>query len=77
MTATVHRTLAARVSWIRIRCAVAAGKLGSDFNQIQAPQRDCRAIGGKAAMVSSEAGSTDWNSWPKLEVNRTGFVGEI
>jgi hypothetical protein len=34
MTATVHRALAARVSWIRIRCAVVAGKLGSDFNQI-------------------------------------------
>jgi len=32
MTATVHRALAARVSWIR--CAVVAGKLGSDFNQI-------------------------------------------
>jgi hypothetical protein len=46
MTATVHRALAARVSWIRIRCAVAAGKLGSDFNQIQAPQRDRQKIGG-------------------------------
>jgi hypothetical protein len=34
MTATVHRALAARVSWIRIHCAVVAGKLGSDFNQI-------------------------------------------
>ena len=34
MTATVHRALAARVSWIPIRCAVVAGKLGSDFNQI-------------------------------------------
>jgi hypothetical protein len=32
MTATVHRALAAQVSWIR--CAVVAGKLGSDFNQI-------------------------------------------
>src|SRR5687767_11801054 len=29
--------------------------------------RDCRAIGGQAAMASSEAGSTVWNSWPKLE----------
>src|SRR4051794_6875745 len=27
---------------------------------------DCRAIGGQAAIVSSEAGSTTWNSWPKL-----------
>jgi len=34
MTATVHRALAARVSWVRIRCAVVAGKPGSDFNQI-------------------------------------------
>src|SRR5688500_10351075 len=29
--------------------------------------RDCRAIGGQAAMASSEAGSTAWNSWLKLE----------
>jgi hypothetical protein len=28
---------------------------------------DCRAIGGQAAMARSEAGSTAWNSWPKLE----------
>src|SRR4051812_19330870 len=28
---------------------------------------DCRAIGGQAATASSEAGSTAWNSWLKLE----------
>jgi IS6 family transposase len=28
---------------------------------------NCRAIGGQAALASSEVGSTAWNSWPKLE----------
>ena len=29
--------------------------------------RDCRAIGGQAALASTEAGSTIWNSCPKLD----------
>src|SRR3954451_19432404 len=31
------------------------------------PRGECRAIGGQAALASSEAGLTAWNSWQKLE----------
>ena len=52
-----HRQAA---SWGRTEASQQDGDQGSG---------DCRAIGGQAAMASSEAGSTIWNSCPKLDPN--------